>query len=290
MLEQIAEQYQHLSLQVKAIIVASLFIGSGYFSYSDNVTTAQQALQIATDAEAKLTTDIANFNKSGQSLSSIEAQKRKAEQELLELFALLPRDLEIDVLIANFSDSAKASSVKMTSLKPEGSTDATTLAPPPVAPASTPAPASTSTPAPATTAEPASTASSGLPAQDFTSKTAFSVNIEGSFPQIVTFFDRVLNLKRVIRLDSFELTPITATAAVAIPGMSDGSTTKTEATHDGSPILSAKVKFAVFMQKGDSPNLQLTPNIPAATQTAAAPSATPEGLSAKPLAPAPGEK
>jgi len=272
MLEQVAEQYQNLSLQIKAILIALLSIGAGYLSYSDYVTTAQQSLQTALESEAKLTTDITNFNKSGQSLSSIESQKRKAEQELLELFALLPKDLEVDTLIANFSDAARESSVKMTSLKPEGAASGFTL----------------TSPSTIKTAPDAATSTPSISTNDFASKTSFAVNIEGSFSQIVTFFDRILNLKRVIRLDSFELTPVTETTTVAIPGMADGSTTRTESTHNGSPLLSAKVKFSVFMQKGDLLNLQLATKSSAAIENTIAPGATPEGLSAKSLTQAPG--
>lgn len=270
MLEQLAEQYQNLSMQIRAILVALIFVGTGYFSYSDNVTSAQQTLLTANESEAKLTADITNFNRSGQNLSSIETQKRKAEEELIELLVLLPRDLEVDLLIANFSDSAKESGVKITNLTPDTNKLPTTpqisLAPP----------------------APGAAKSGAIDAKDYTSKKTFSVTVEGSYAQIVTFFDRILNLKRVIRLDGFELTPVTEKATVLIPDMPNGSTTKTERAQDGSPLLVAKTKFAVFMQKGNLPTLQSTPETIARQTAAAPPSVTPEGLGAKPLNTPPG--
>jgi Tfp pilus assembly protein PilO len=258
MLERLGEQLQNLSLTAKAVVVLILFLGAGYLSYSENVELAQSALQTAQDAEAKLTSDITNFNKSGQSLSSIEAQKRKAQEEFSDLFAMLPQEVEIEGLLAQFADAARDSGANMTKFTPDGSRTPT-LAAAPVGQAG---------------------AQSGPSAPDFVSRSGFSVTIEGTFVQIVTFLDRVLSLKRVVRAESFELAPTTGTQQVNIPGMAAGNAVTTNTTSDGSPVLSTTIKFSAFTQKGRT---NLTTALASPPKARAPKTENSSGMSAKPL-------
>ncbi len=289
MLDQIFEKYATLSIQVKAIALLLLGLLSGYLSYSDCVEAAQKNLQQAKTADDQLSNELANFNKTGQSLASIEAQKRKAEEEFTILFELLPRDVEIEKLLANFADAARDTGIAMVKFIPQMNPDATT--------SSAAAQIATQTTAQATPAaeEKGKSSATSPKAQaanigsqftaDSLKRIPVSVSLEGTYPQVTAFFEKILSLPRIVRIDNFSFSPATQLVSVRVPNADNASATKTRVDPNGSPILKVDSQFVAYMQRVDEQNLPTfsAPSTPPPLKVSGEPAPSPAGMTAKPL-------
>lgn len=282
MLNQVFEQYRALSLQIKLALLVAIAGIVAYMSYSDCVSVAESSLAAAKSADEQLSNELNNFNRGGNSLAAIESQKRKAEEDLVRLFELLPKDEEIEKLLADFANSARDSGIEMIQFVPGNTSQAQ---------AST-SKIDGSTPAAAMPGNTPTATKSIIPASSFSvdslHKIPLNVKLKGTYSQIATFFDRILSMSRIVRLENFGFKSDTESVAVSLPaGMNSGSVTRTRTAPDGSPILSVEAQFITFTQKGETPNFAaLAPkSVPKPTSPVPISEvpAHPEGLSAKPL-------
>ncbi len=276
MLEQAFEQYNALTLKIKAVFLVAIVALTAYYSYQESVETAFTALEQAKQADEQLSTEFNSLNKGGQSLAAIESQIRKSQEELAQLFELIPKTIEIDRIIASFADAARDSGVSMTRFAPTATSSTPT--------SSTPAPSAQTqenTPQAAPTEHQLQAQFIAENLQGF----SISLTLEGTFAQVAIFFDRILSLPRVVQLKKFTLTPATQTVSVAMPqGMSAGATQKTRVGTDNSPILKVEAQFTVFTQR-EGAKLATTATTPRQTPPPAVSGTTnpPDGLSAKPV-------
>jgi Tfp pilus assembly protein PilO len=268
MLEQVFEQYNAMKMKVKALLLAVIAALTGYYSYQDSVETAQTNLQQAKQAEEQLSNELNSFSKGGQSVTAIEAQIRKSQEELAQLFELIPKSVEIDRLIANFADAARDSGVSMIRFAPTPTTG--------------PASQGNSLTGSATGTSTASSLQAGFVSENL-KDFSISVTLEGTFPQTVLFFDKVLSLPRVVQLKKFNFTPATQLVSVAMPqGMKAGEAQKTRVNTDNSPILKVDAQFTAFMQK-ENAQISMGSKIKNPSNSVSNLPKPPSGMSAKPV-------
>lgn len=199
-MEELNEQFRTMDIRLKLALLAIITAAAGYFSYTEHIDPAHLDLAAAKSEDEALGTELASLSGTGQSRVRLEAETKKADEELLGLMESLPASLDIEKILAAFANSAKETGVEMVQFLPgEGNTGtgpgATATPPPPPAPPPTPGPDGTM---PRVVPTPAAISIEGN-----ITRSALKVTILGTYPQIVAFFDRVLGMPRILRLESF---------------------------------------------------------------------------------------
>jgi Tfp pilus assembly protein PilO len=270
-MSELYDRYSALSTQNKLIILCVLGCATAYFSYIESVESAQTALTDAKAADEQLMNDLEKHASTGQSITALETQKIKAEEEFSALLELVPKDVEVEKLLASFANSANDSGVAMVKFAP--------------LPPSQQQAASNQAPPPTKGGEKNETTQSALSKDSF-QRVTINVSLEGTFPQITSFFDKVLSLPRVVRIETFKMEPGTQLVSVPIANAGVGAKTQARTSYDGSPILKAESQFVAFSQNGKLPDFSVFNAPPASSPTPVPISSTessPAGLSAKPL-------
>jgi Tfp pilus assembly protein PilO len=253
-MDELIERYRNLKLLYKILFLLLATGGLAYFSYTESYVPAEANLLLAQEEHDKLSQELTNASQSGQSLVSVEEQLRKTEEELTTLLESLPQEVDIDRLLANFADSAKETGTEIKSFIPnDDSSGANPTSPAPTA-------AQPQTPPPvAETPVPGAPAVAVTPTSSDMKRIPIKVTLTGTYPQIVSFFDKILSLPRVINLSSFSL-------------KKDEKEKKLMMT----PKLSVDATFIAFEQKGGvfAAPLAEPPPPPAAAAASASASAS----------------
>ena len=276
-MNELIERYKLIDIKLKLIFLLVLCAIIGFMSYEESIVPAQDAFEAAKNEAEKLDIEVASLSKSGQSVVAIEAELRKSDAEITNLLELLPDDAELDRVLGYFANAAKDTGVEIKEFNPgeEGGKPGPDNAPD----LPFPGPGGAD---PGRKKEPLDKAPApkALPVRT----TKLKVVLEGSFPQVLTFFDKTLGLPRILKIDSYTMKTEQKDAKKLI----------------ADPRLTVEVNYVVYSQKlsGGMDDFAAAPSpgglakmeppagapgasvVPGAPEAAAAP---PAGLSAKPL-------
>jgi len=278
-MEQIIERYRRLPLQFKLLILFLATGGAAGYGWMTNVDPALENVKVAEGENEALEMEIANLNKAGRNIVAVEAELRKADEDIAALLDLLPGEPEVDRVLGYFAIASKETGVEVKDFVPIN-----------VEGAPTPAPVSTPPPVtePGKPDDPSkmNALNAPPPVDDSVMNTVINVKLQGSFAQMALFFDRVLGLPRVIRLTSFELKN-ESKAATGTPQSGD-----VIESNAGAPKLTVSATFEAYSQKGLIDQFrreeQEAPKPTPPQAAAGGASGTPAGTPSDAAAPAPG--
>jgi Tfp pilus assembly protein PilO len=244
-----------MPLQIKLLILLVVAAAVGYYSWDTHISEAEGILTQAKQADEQLDNEIRSASSNGgQTASTLEQQMRTAEAEFTSLFELLPKEVDIDRLLSIFSDSARETGVLLRRFTPQDGDRATNtppaLTPPGALPPNNSAPKAKG-----------NAGSGGLTtfSLDSLKKVNVTIEAEGSYVQLASFIDRILNAPRIIKIDNLKFSPGTqiAVGQPSAPG--------------GNPTLKLAAVFISYVQKpGIAP-----PNLASAVHDPAPPMETP---------------
>lgn len=257
MVDEIVDRYKQLNIHHKLIALAAILILFSWLSWS-NVETAEQDLEAAKTEDQDLQNKIQELSGGGQNLTAIEAKKRKAEQDLAALMELIPSEIEIEEVLAILSASGRDSGVIVARFEPVDTSRSGEARTSSGGPTLSPAPAS-----------PEGMASSSSFGGDSTQQMPFKVTINGTYVQLVAFFDRVLSTPRIIRLTDFNfkvdqnatsssMVSSTNDSSSQSGGQSTGSESSLFLAPDQSPILTCEATLSAYIQ-ADGASLTYAP-------------------------------
>lgn len=235
-MEKILELYGKISTPQKLLII---LIGSAYMlwvGYDSDISPAQAAITESKQQALALEQEIAQLQEVNKSMTAIKDELRRAEDEMATLKTILPEDPRIEELLANFSAAAKAAGVTLVSFQPKAPDSEP---PPAAAPLPVPSTAPGANPSPGAAQPQAPAPAQGQPSphsgeEPIAQKTEITVKIRGGFAETVVFFDRTLQLDRIIHLDNF-----------TIESKRDGG-------NNSQRILESTTTFVAFSQKSSS--------------------------------------
>ena len=262
-MNELIERYKTIDIKLKLLLLLGMCGLVGYYSYEESAIGAEQGYEAAKFDAEKLDAEVAALSKSGQSVVAIEAELRKSDAEITNLLELLPSDSELDRVLGYFAIAARETGVEIKEFLPveegNGSASNSDGAPPagPV-PGAVVDPGRTKDAPSVPGAEKGASPVRSLPVS--TSK--LKVVLVGSFPQIVTFFDKTLSLPRILKIDSYTM-----------------KTNETDAKKlAASPRLNVEANYVAFSQKLNkgsepgAPAMKLAGSLPIAEGAAPPPS------------------
>jgi Tfp pilus assembly protein PilO len=249
-MEQLVEKYRSIPLQAKAVVLVLVLAASGYYSYDLHIVPALANLEAANAEMASQTQEVESLNQAGQNIVAVNSDIRKADEEINAMLDLLPVDPEMDRVLSYFASAAKETGVDIREFEPSSATQEASGTPPAAPSATAPAAsgAASGSPAPAATASSAAAAAAPVADQNV-DKIPLKISLHGSFPQIVAFFDRILGLPRIIRLENFEFKNEGGMAAPRLDTLPRSNVPETSSEPE-SPKLIISANFSVYYQKG----------------------------------------
>lgn len=205
-MEKAWEYYRNFPRHYKIILLLLLMGAVGGMSYVEQVQPAIDELEAARIEDETLTSEVGSMSKSGQTLVTVEAEMRKLDDELNSMLESLPPEPEFEKILGSMASVAKETAIELVQFTPDEKSLKSSSEQPEAAPGgAAPAPGA---PPPPNEMQQGAAQPTGVPTArplEAVRPVTFKIELAGQFSQIVTFFDRVLNLPRVIRLDSFSI-------------------------------------------------------------------------------------
>jgi Tfp pilus assembly protein PilO len=199
-MEELLERYNSLSQSVKLAALAVCSLLAAYYSYDSSVVAANTEQAGALEEQTKLEEELSSISSAGQSIVALEAELKKADDEINSLVELLPPEPEVEKLLGLFSAAAKNSGVHLSEYVLESGDKDKNKPPAAAPPLPTPTPASG---APVTLPiNPIEVKSAPNAMDDMSDRVRIDTVIIGSYPKIVSFLDKVTSFTRVIRVAS----------------------------------------------------------------------------------------
>lgn len=246
-MEQILARLRALSAKAKLLILLAITGLCGFMGYTDAIEPAHAALDSAKAEDDQLSKELEGLSKASKSVVTIEGELKKIDEDLKLLMESLPTEAELEKVLGYLATSAKETGSDLREFKPIDSA---------VNPSGPQPPAAIATPVSLldSAAKPSNIAPVAPSAMDTVSQVRFNIVVSGYYSQVVSFFDQVLSLPRVMRLETFTIK------------------SETPARLSTMPRVIVEAGFVAFTQKaaiGVDPNL--APKLPPPPPPPAAP-------------------
>lgn len=247
-MEQILARLRALSAKAKLLILLAITGLCGFIGYTDAIEPAHTALDSAKAEDDQLSKELEGLSKASKSVVTIEGELKKIDEDLKLLMESLPTEAELEKVLGYLATSAKETGSDLREFKPIDSAAAN--------PNGGQIPTAIATPVSLldSAAKPSNIAPVAPSAMDTVSQVRFNIVVSGYYSQVVSFFDRVLSLPRVMRLETFTIK------------------SETPARLSTMPRVIVEAGFVAFTQKaalGVDPNL--APKLPPPPPPPAAP-------------------
>jgi len=229
-MEKYIEKFLAIDIKIKIMILLLITGYAGYDSYNTFVIPAQNKLESAKSTAAQLDKDIEEAAAVGRSIPELEAKRQQAENELMSVFRIIPNSVEIDEILAGFTEIANNSSIILSEFIPNAGNK-----------------------------NQAPQIGENVPMESGGQQSALHLNqdislkAKGTYKDLALFIDGVLSMPRVIRLKSFNFKSQIQLEA-EISGVGGDLKTK---TIDGEPILQAEIVFTAYYQKHSADSIDI---------------------------------
>ena len=203
-MKQILKQIKGLNLSLKILILCLVVLISTYYSYDSYYTPALTELATAQTEEKRIESEVQEINSFSGQVQQIEKDIHSAKWNLKSLMHMLPKELEYDKILSYITATAQETGLKIKDFLPDGKLlDTSTI---PVIPEPPPKKTANGKDDKKAIPEPVKQPTKNV------SEFGIHLVMEGSYSEALSFFDKLMNLPRIIKIQDVDMSHIEADA------------------------------------------------------------------------------